>query len=111
VVKRILLVEDDDGVRELIELMLADNGFDVVSTITRNDAIEKLHLNPDIILMDRVMPGMECEPFMDAVKTHCPLSRVIMMSGNYDRCEAERLGIPIFIPKPFSTRDLLSAVS
>jgi len=111
VVKRILLVEDDDGVRELIELMLADNGFDVVSTITRNDAMEKLHLNPDIILMDRVMPGMDCEPFMDAVKTHCPDSRVIMMSGNYDRCEAERLGIPTFIPKPFSTRDLLSAVS
>lgn len=109
--KRILLVEDDDGVRELIELMLADNGFDVVSTISRNEALEKLHLNPDIILMDRVMPGMECEPFMDAIKMQCPRSRVIMMSGNYDRCEAERLGIPIFIPKPFSTRELLSAVT
>jgi len=110
-VKRILLVEDDDGVRELIELMLEDNGFNVVSAITRNEALEKLHLKPEIILMDRVMPGMECEPFMDAIKTHCPESRVIMMSGNYDRFEAERLGIPNFIPKPFSTRELLAAVS
>jgi DNA-binding response OmpR family regulator len=110
-VKRILLIEDDDGVRELIQIMLSDNGYSVTATPTRSEALELLSETPDIILMDRVMPGMECEPFLEAVREKCPDARVIMMSGNYDRVEAERLGIPAFIPKPFSTRDLLQAMS
>lgn len=110
-VKRILLIEDDESVRELIELMLSDSGYSVVSAATRNDAIPLLEHDPEIILMDRVMPGMDCEPFLSEARSLCPNSRVILMSGNYDRFEAERLGIPMFIPKPFSTKELLQAVN
>jgi DNA-binding response OmpR family regulator len=110
-VKRILLIEDDESVRELIELMLSDSGHTVASVSTRNDAIPLLVNTPEIILMDRVMPGMDCEPFLSEARTQCPDARIILMSGNYDRFEAERLGIPTFIPKPFSTKELLQAVN
>jgi DNA-binding response OmpR family regulator len=109
--KRILLIEDDESVRELIELMLSDSGYSVVSAPSRNDAIPLLEKSPEIILMDRVMPGMDCEPFLSAARVQCPYARIILMSGNYDRLEAERLGIPNFIPKPFSTKELLQAVN
>lgn len=109
--KRILVVEDENSVRELIELMLSDNGHPVISAPTRDDALPLLKKSPEVILMDRVMPGMDCEPFLSEARIQCPNAHIVLMSGNFDRSEAERLGIQTFIPKPFTTKELLQVIN
>src|SRR5688500_17713436 len=59
---RVLVVEDDEGIREALCDLLATEGFDVTSAVHGADALEKLRGNgekPNVILLDLMMPVMD----------------------------------------------------
>lgn len=62
----ILLVDDEEFIREPMELLLKDEGYSVTSAIHGADAVEKLEggFRPDLILLDMMMPVMNGEEFL-----------------------------------------------
>ncbi|HDP88758.1 MAG TPA: sigma-54-dependent Fis family transcriptional regulator [Thioalkalivibrio sp.] len=113
---RILVVDDEPDIRNLVREILEDEGYDVA--VAENAAAakeERRHRRPDLILLDIWMPDMDgvslLKEWRDTGGLPCP---VIMMSGHATvetAVEATRLGAYDFIEKPISLAKLLLTVS
>ena len=109
--KRALIIDDDDHIRELLEVLLETAGFEVESMRDGIDAVE-LKKDYDVILLDMKMPIFDAERLTDYWKLTNPeiLRRVILLSG-YSRLSSDRdFGTFAIIAKPFEYRDLLATV-
>jgi two-component system OmpR family response regulator len=111
VTKRALIVDDDDHIREVLQVLLETAGFEVDTMRDGIDAVE-LKKNYDVILLDMKMPIFDAGRLTDYWKLTDPriLSRVILLSG-YSRLSSDRdFGTFASITKPFDYRDLLLTV-
>jgi CheY-like chemotaxis protein len=105
--KDILIVEDDDLSREVLEVLLQSTGCRIRSAPSGDDALKTLsHPFPDVILTDLQMPGIMGNDLADQMRALCPPStRLLAMSGtevsdeSVDRYDG-------FLLKPFSNEDL-----
>lgn len=82
---RVLLVEDNDGFRETLELLFGlRDEIDVVASIASGDAAPAvaLELQPDVVLMDYRMPGMNGAEATRAVLDAYPGTRVVLLSAS-----------------------------
>ena len=113
--KRILVVDDDDEVREVLVAVLQTAGFTVVSVGLTEDALEVLRAGPpDLIVMDLVMPcgtmqGMEFLAAVREVEAWKTLP-VIILSAYGDvvnRDITARLGAAAVLSKPLADLDVL----
>ena len=55
--KKVLIVDDDDNIRNLLEVLIATGGFQIITAANGEEAIQKLSLKPDALLLDLIMPG------------------------------------------------------
>jgi DNA-binding response OmpR family regulator len=114
-VKHILVVEDDAGIRDLLLIVLHDNGYSVATAHTGREALEAMHTRlPDLVLLDLMLPDMTGWAFLRAreserVLTEVPIL-VISAAGPSGIDEAQSLGAPVFLPKPFEVDELLERV-
>jgi PAS domain S-box-containing protein len=114
----VLVVEDQDDVRQMTERILTGNGYAVLSAGTGAEALELCAdsgRDIDLLLTDVVMPQMLGTELVEQVRTSRPDLRTILMSGYTHRALspgtiAEQPGLA-FIEKPFSREALLSKVS
>lgn len=109
--KRALVVDDDNNIRELLEALLETAGFEVDLMRDGIDAVE-LKKDYQVILLDMKMPIFDGERLTDYWKLTNPaiLNRVILLSG-YSRLSSDRdFGTFATIAKPFEYRELLAAV-
>jgi two-component system cell cycle sensor histidine kinase/response regulator CckA len=113
--ERILLVEDEELVRELAARVLRSKGYEVVDVRTAEEALESVENDGafDLVLSDVVLPGMSGVQLAEVIGERSPGSRVLLCSGYADRrlqwpIIKER-GIP-FLDKPYSVAELLSSV-
>jgi DNA-binding response OmpR family regulator len=109
--KRALVIDDDDHIRELLEVLLDAAGFEVD---TMRDGIDAVDLKKDyrVVLLDMKMPIFDAERLTDYWKLTNPkiLSRVILLSG-YSRLSSDRdFGTFAILAKPFEYRELLALV-
>jgi len=108
--KRALVIDDDDDIRELLEAFLETAGFEVDSM---RDGIDAVALTKDyrIILLDMKMPIFDGERLTDYWKMTRPeiLNRVILLSG-YARLSDRDFGTFAVVAKPFDFRELLTTV-
>lgn len=112
--KKILLVDDDEDVRDLVERTLTDAGFEVVSAETGEVCLGLMVQEaPDMLLLDLIMPDMDGFEIMRAVRKSHPEVPVVVLSGYIEK-ETEEiiegLGGTSFIRKPFSCNDLVMVV-
>lgn len=112
--KTVLVVDDEDVIRETVREILADEGYRVVAA---PDATAVLDLAareaPDVVLLDVWMPEMDGITLLRSIRQECPDARVIMISGHgsiHTAVAATRLGAFDFIEKPLSLDGLLAAV-
>ncbi len=108
---RILIVEDRDSLREMLEDFLSEKHY-VFSSPSAEDAERHLIHYPDIVLCDLKLPGKSGLDFIDIVKERCPESEVIIMTAFGDiptAVEAMKKGAFDFIPKPLDL-DLLGII-
>lgn len=112
----VLLVEDNDMVRNLTELILRNQGYAVLAAETGDAALSLLdrHAGPvHLLLTDVVMPGMRSEALIERIRAKFPEIKVIYMSGYTDEIIAPS-GVPekdlLFIQKPFSVKGLAASV-
>lgn len=111
----ILVVDDDQSMRELLRLHLSNAGYEV---LVAEDAIDAGYLvlqqHPDLILADIEMPYMNGLDFLQAVKADQATRSlpVILVTGSGDEgAKAKMLGAAAFLTKPLLVPELLSAVA
>lgn len=112
--RRIMLVEDDDAVRELTTRILERVGFNVAIADTPEIALELLaETRYDLLITDVVMPGMGGRELADRAREHDPGLRVLFISG-YTSDEVLRRGVQEddvdFLNKPFASNQLSDKV-
>lgn len=113
--KKILLVEDDLSIRELLTEILEDEGYIVFSTANGFEGLESLKKTiPDLIIMDIMMPIMDGYAFRKELLKNNKLNSipVLVMSAQsqgLDKLEAH--GLTNFINKPIELSHLLDTVS
>ena len=110
-VGRVLLVDDEPLVRMGTAGMLEDLGYEVAEANSAEDALRQLNegLEPDILLTDHLMPGMNGAELIAAIRTERPTLPVVIVSG-YSEVE----GVPADIPrlsKPFRNADLVECLA
>ncbi len=112
----IVLVEDEDGVRDLAEMTLAELGYDVLTARDGGDAarvLEDLDGPIHLLLTDVVMPGWPGPEIARAVRATRPQTKVIYMSGYPSRGNSTTADIKLddpFLQKPFKPTDLVALV-
>ncbi|MBA3842060.1 MAG: response regulator [Actinobacteria bacterium] len=112
----ILLVEDDEAIREMLVAVLAQQGYEVISATDAADAIDAFNnrgTSIDLLLTDIVMPGMQGPALSKHLLATTPQLRTIFMSGytNDSRfVNTVAAGTTDFLQKPFTTADLASTV-
>lgn len=111
----ILIVDDQKGVRRLLEELFKKENWNVFLAADGQEAIEKAkEINPDIILMDMKMPNMNGLEAAQHIITHNPDQSIIMMTayGEMDVVKrAFEVGVKKCITKPFdimALRDLVN---
>ena len=113
---RVLIVEDDDSLRNLYRIALKLKGHDVIGTAgDGNEAVDmfkNFSIKPDIILMDHRMPGKSGLEATKEIMSMNGKSKVIFASADKSvREEAISIGAISFKPKPFSLEKLCSNIT
>jgi len=107
---RVLLVEDESAVRELLSSALERNGFEVVTAGSAEEALTLASPSFQILLSDISLPGMSGVQLARQLRRTVPSLRILLMSG-YARDEFSEgpnaLDDLPFIPKPFATRTVV----
>lgn len=112
---RILLVDDDSAILELLAMRLQASGFNTVCAASGEEALTVFsRLPPDIVITDLKMGGMDGIALFDALQTLVPGLPVIVLTAHGtipDAVAATRRGVFGFIPKPFESGELLEEVN
>jgi two-component system cell cycle sensor histidine kinase/response regulator CckA len=112
----VLLAEDEDAVRRLVQRALELHGYSVLPARNGAEAetIERSHSGPiHLLVTDVVMPGMGGRELADTIKSRRPQLKVLYMSG-YTNDEVVRHGVILardaFLQKPFTPTSLVAMV-
>jgi signal transduction histidine kinase len=83
--KSILLVDDEEGIRKILGISLADSGYEVLTASSGEEALSVFKAaRPPIILTDIKMPGMDGIELLRRIKEEQPDAEVIMLTGHGD---------------------------
>jgi two-component system response regulator PilR (NtrC family) len=109
-VKRILIVDDEQSMREMLAILLKKEGLDVRSAGSRSEAAETLRRGPvDLVLTDVKLPDGDGLEILRHVKSGSPETAVVVMTA-YGTSEmavaARKLGAEAYILKPFDVDEL-----
>jgi YesN/AraC family two-component response regulator len=112
--KKILICDDEEGVRESLRLILEDD-HDLSFATNGSEAIEKIKKHPaDLVILDIKMPKMSGLETLKKLKKVSPNTKVIIASG-YKSVEAAneaiKSGASDYIVKPFDTSQILSSIN
>jgi putative nucleotidyltransferase with HDIG domain len=112
--KRILVVDDEEAIREVVSTMLQAQGYDCATAANGLVAQAYLELNsPDLVLSDMVMPEMDGIRLLGWLRQHDPDVPVIIVTAMHDiatALEAIRRGAYDYILKPFEKNQLFLSV-
>lgn len=113
--KRILVVDDDDGVRTSIARILRASGYEVITAVDGFDALKLVEdeLEPDLLLIDIRMPGMDGVETFQKLRALCPALVAIFMtaySTSEKTVEANEQGALNVLSKPLEISSLLELV-
>lgn len=114
--EKVLIVDDEQNILELLEFNLKKEGYDVLRADTGEMAISLLEkIRPDIVLLDQMLPGIDGLNVLKKIRSDESLARmpVIMVtarSEEIDKIIGLELGADDYITKPFSMRELCARV-
>lgn len=112
--KKILICDDEEGIREALKLILSDD-YNLIIVDSGEQALDALSKAKDIalILLDIKMPKVNGFDILKDIKKKYPHIKVIMVTGYQSvetAAEASRLGADGYIFKPFKTEAILETV-
>ena len=106
--KNVLIIDDDADTREVLQLALGNEGFQVEMAADREVALQMIETRrPHAILIDYFMDGTDLATFMSRLREGPIPVPVILMTGAEDSSrKARELGVPFSISKPFTIEAL-----
>ncbi len=110
----ILVVEDEEDIRELLKYNLEKEGYQVFVTATGEEAMRAVRdRSPDLVLLDLMLPGMDglevCRKLKgDSQAGHLPIIMLTAKGEEADIVTGLELGADDYVTKPFSPRVLLA---
>lgn len=114
--KRILLIDDEPAIRRFVEVLLR-NEYDLELAADGLEGLEKARsFNPDLILLDLFMPGMDgfevCRQLKDDSQTlDIPVAMFTAVARRHEQEKGMALGAVAYLTKPFFPRELLSRIA
>ncbi|MDI6800479.1 MAG: response regulator [Thermodesulfovibrionales bacterium] len=109
--KKILIVDDDNAIRDLFYEFFSQMGFDASVACNGKSAVEFLEKACfDIIVTDYQMPGINGIELTKILRSRNVCSLIIGMSGNCDDMDFLNAGANFFLRKPFPLKKLLSII-
>ncbi len=113
---RVLVVDDDDVIRQLITVNLELEGFEVATAVDGQDCLDKVkHVAPDVITLDIMMPrldGWEAAGRLRADPETAGI-KVVLLSARAQEADLERgsrIGVDAYLTKPFDPDELIEVV-
>lgn len=114
--KKILIIEDEEAIRFILEKRLSDAGYLVISAENGLEGLNKARKeNPDLILLDLMLPGIDGYQVCSILKrdrryTHIPIIILTARIQQKDYELAMQVGADAFLTKPFESQVLLSKI-
>ncbi len=112
--KHILVVDDEAGVREVVQRYLERDGFLVSTAATGPEALTIIETERDIglVVLDVMLPGLDGIEIIKRVRQHSAVPIILLSarSDELDRVVGLETGADDYVPKPFSPRELVSRV-
>jgi two-component system, NtrC family, response regulator AtoC len=107
---RVLVIDDDPGVREYLEALVSRQGYEAHAAKSGEEALRLLdRIRPDLVTLDILLEGMDGLETLRQLKKRMPDVPVLMLSGHGQArtiVEAMRLGASDFLRKPFEVEEL-----
>lgn len=112
---RILLVEDEDNLRELVSARLEQHGYEVATAVDGYQAVSKARaFNPDLIILDLMIPKMDgytvCRLLKSGAMAETPIILFSARSNPDDVGRGIEMGANAFVSKPFEASQLISKI-
>jgi CheY-like chemotaxis protein len=113
---RVLVVEDDDVIRQLITVNLELEGFEVVPAIDGQDALEKIAaVKPDVITLDVMMPRLDGWATAETLREDPETAgiKIVLLSARAqgaDLQHGQRIGVDAYLTKPFDPDELIEVI-
>ncbi len=110
---KILVVDDDENICELLRLYLENEGFETVVAFDGEEAVEKAQkCLPDLILLDIMMPKLDgwqvCREIRKTSET--PIIMITAKGEVFDKILGLELGADDYVTKPFDTKEVIARV-
>jgi DNA-binding response OmpR family regulator len=110
---RVLVVEDDEGIRDMLKYNLTAAGFSVQEASDGASGLRTARTSrPDLVLLDLMLPGMSGFDFCRALRksSRVPIIIITAKDSEVDKIVGLELGADDYITKPFSIREVLARV-
>ncbi len=109
---RILVVDDDAGIRDLLRAVLEHEGHEVSEAENGAEGLRQYQEAPtDLVMIDMQMPGMDGLELLKELRRTFPRVKVIAISGGWRTLEVARTFTPHTLEKPFALDAVRAAVS
>ncbi len=110
--KRVLVVDDDASIRELLSTVLEDDGYEVMPAANGEDALAVCaRWRPDVIVLDLMMPVMDGWTFAKRLRERDDIPIVVLSAANDLERHAKSVGAIEVIGKPFDLDQLIPKVA
>ena len=110
---QILVVEDDQSVRNLIAATLKVHDYDYLTAVSGKEAImHSVSARPDLVLLDLGLPDMDGNQVIESIRSwsQMPIIVISARSEDADKISALDAGADDYLTKPFSTEELLARI-
>ena len=107
---KILIVEDDEDIGDILTRELTKEGHEIHRAYSGTEGRIMLKIDPDLILMDLMLPGMTGEELISHVTDNTPVIAVSAKSSTDDKLNLFEKGCVDYITKPFEIRELKARV-
>nr|WP_067910729.1 response regulator [Actinomadura rubrobrunea] len=111
-----LVVDDDEVIRQLIAVNLQLEGFEVATAVDGQDCLDKVReVGPDVITLDVMMPRLDgwvtaVRLRQDPATSHIKVVMITARAQEYDVRRGEEIGVDAYVTKPFDPNHLIQTV-
>ena len=114
---RVLVVDDDDVIRQLISVNLELEGFDVTTAVDGQDCLDKVKsVDPVVITLDIMMPRMDGWEAASQLRADPETAgiKVVLLSARAQEADlqrGDRIGVDAYLTKPFDPDELIETIN
>ena len=114
--KKILVVDDEENIRELIGRVLSSEGYEVFKAHNGKEALKKVYdVSPDLMVLDIMMPVMDgfkvCEKIRkDPLYKNLPILMLTVKNEKEDMMHGFNTGVDEYMVKPYDVREIAARI-